>query len=81
MFVFNTVILYHYTINNDCTQYNICGTWCLAIKISTCVLYYNFVGINTYTMASASNDKKDNKKGECLVIILYKVYVCIIVYK
>ena len=34
--MFNTVILYHYTINNDYTRYNICSTWFLDIRISPC---------------------------------------------
>ena len=36
MFLFKTVIRYHYTINNDYTRYNICSAWCLNIVISTC---------------------------------------------
>ena len=35
MFLFNTVILYHYIIN-DYTMYNICSAWFLDIVISTC---------------------------------------------
>ena len=35
MFVFNTVILYHYTIN---TWYNISSTWFLDIRISICCI-------------------------------------------
>ena len=27
-FLFNTVLLYHYTINNDYTRYNICSAYC-----------------------------------------------------
>ena len=30
--MFNTVILYHYTINNDYTRYNICSAWILDNK-------------------------------------------------
>ena len=49
MFLFKTVILYHY-INNDYTRYNICSTWflriafvrgclyaCLCVCVSVCV--------------------------------------------
>ena len=38
--MFNTVILYHYTIirNNDYTRYDICSAWFLDIVISTCFL-------------------------------------------
>ena len=39
MFMFKTVILYHYilyTIKNDYTRYNICSTWFLDIVVSTC---------------------------------------------
>ena len=28
IFLFKTVILYFYTINNDYTGYNICSAWC-----------------------------------------------------
>ena len=38
-FLFKTVILYLYTINNDYTRYNIYSTWFLDIVISTC--FYN----------------------------------------
>ena len=30
------LILYHYTINNDCRWYSICSTWRLDITVSTC---------------------------------------------
>ena len=30
------LILYHYTVNNDYTWYNIRSTWFLDIRISTC---------------------------------------------
>ena len=36
MLVFDTVILRRYTINNDYLSYNICSTWLLDIRISTC---------------------------------------------
>ena len=41
--MFNTVKLYHYTINDDCTGYNICGTWIFDIRIQVICrkIHYN----------------------------------------
>ena len=41
MFLFNTVILYHYTytINNDYARYNICSAWFLDTVISTYLMF------------------------------------------
>ena len=39
MFAFNTVLLYHYTISNGYTRYNICSAWFLDNRISTCFSY------------------------------------------
>ena len=40
MIVFKTksVILYHYTLNNDNTWYNVCIAWFLDIRISICLV-------------------------------------------
>ena len=46
--MFNTVILYHYTIkfNNDYTRYNICSAWFLDIRISTCYCVTMYVNLS-----------------------------------
>ena len=38
-FLYKTVILYLYTINNDYTRYNICSAWFLDIVTSTCLTF------------------------------------------
>ena len=44
--MFNTVILYHYTINNDYTRYSICSAWFLDIRI------YQLVFVILFTSTS-----------------------------
>ena len=39
IFLCKTVILYHHTLYNDYTRYNICSGWFLDILISTCFMW------------------------------------------
>ena len=36
-------ILYHYTVNNDDTQYNICSNWCLDTRVISFSFLHHFL--------------------------------------
>ena len=48
--MFNTIILYHYTLNNEYTRYNICSAWVLDIRISTCFEVHMYSSYEVYVL-------------------------------
>ena len=78
-FVFNAVLLYHYTINNDYAWYNMCSTWFLDIRNQLVYIYHILENIHP-SVGQEVWQSAYMKYGVARAIFIQPCSICEILY-